>query len=135
MGEINHLKLREALRADSSVRFALLFGSVARREDHENSDVDLLVEMREDSLVRKIDLALTLEEQLARNVDVITLADAESNPLLLTEALREGQVLVDREDRWEELRPQLPELERRARSRIRHGKQEALAGIEALLTR
>jgi len=39
-------RLRAILRTESNVRFALLFGSTARGEDSESSDIDLLVEMR-----------------------------------------------------------------------------------------
>src|SRR3954470_13395006 len=79
-------RLREALRTEPNVRFALLFGSAARGEDTEESDVDLLVEMRDPLLT--IDLAVKLEETLGRNVDVVTLEGA--HPLLLAEAAREG---------------------------------------------
>lgn len=127
--------LRAALRTEPNVRFALLFGSTARGEDAEDSDIDLLVELRDASLVRRIDLELRLEEQLGRRVDVLTLADAESSPLLLAEALSDGRVLVDREHRWGELRPQVPQLERRARSQTRRRSRKALAGIEELLAR
>src|SRR3954468_5666025 len=64
-------RLREALRTEPNVRFALLFGSAARGDDTEESDVDLLVEMRDPLLT--IDLAIKLREVLGRNVDVVAL--------------------------------------------------------------
>jgi hypothetical protein len=127
--------LREALRTEPNVRFALLFGSTARGEDTETSDVDLLVEMRDFSLVRLIDLELKLVPLLGRNVDLLSLTDAESNPLLFADALREGRVIVDREDRWAELHSQTSRWERRARDTARRRRRQALAGIDELLAR
>lgn len=112
-------QLREALRTESNVRFALLFGSTARGEDTEESDIDLLVEMRDSSHMRDIDLALKLEPLLGREVQVLTFENAESNPLLLAEAAREGRVIVDREDRWPQFSGERKNFERRARARYR----------------
>lgn len=128
-------RLRSALRTEPNVRFALLFGSAARGEETEASDLDLLVELHDDSWARQVDLELRLEEQLGRSVDTVSLAEAGSNPLLLGDALREGRVLVDRAGRWADLKPQVARLERQARLRARRDKREALAGIEALLAR
>jgi predicted nucleotidyltransferase len=127
-------RLRAALRTEPNVRFALLFGSTARGEDTETSDVDLLVETRDVSLVRLIDLELKLEALLGRNVDLLSLAEVESNPLLFGEALREGRVIVDREDRWAGLHSRAARSERRARDQARRRSRRAVAGIEALLT-
>jgi predicted nucleotidyltransferase len=126
-------RLRAALRTEPNVRFALLFGSTARGEDTEASDIDLLVEMRDLSLVRLIDLELKLEALLGRNVDLFSLAEVESNPLLFAEALREGRVIVDREDRWADLHSQTARSERRARDQARRRGRQAVAGIEGLL--
>lgn len=106
-------QLRAALRTEPNVRFALLFGSTARGEDTDASDVDLVVEVRDSSLVRLIDLEFKLEVLLGRKVDLLSLTEAESNPLLLGGALLEGRVIVDREDRWSELYAQAARSERR----------------------
>lgn len=51
-----------------------VFGSVARREDQPNSDIDLLVEFEESaSLFDLINLKLELEEIYNRKVDIVTL--------------------------------------------------------------
>lgn len=112
-------QLREALRTEPNVRFALLFGSTARGDDSEESDVDLLVEMRDSSFMRTIDLALKLEPLLGKEVQVLTFEDAESNPLLLAEAARDGRVIVDREGHWPQFRDRKPSFERRARAQYR----------------
>jgi len=126
-------QLREALRTESNVRFALLFGSTARGDDTEASDVDLLVEMRDSSSMRDIDLALKLEPLLGKKVQVLTFANAKENSLLLTHAVRDGRVIVDREDRWPRLSSQRKKLERRARADYRLQKKRALDEIDRLL--
>lgn len=127
-------RLRTALRTEPNVRFALLFGSAARGEDSAASDLDLLVELRDPSPLRLIDLELRMEALLGRTVDAISLADAEGNPLLLAEALDEGRVIVDREDRWAALRPRVAQLKRRARDEDRRRGRRALAGIRELVS-
>lgn len=125
--------LREALRTEQNVRFALLFGSAARGEDTASSDIDLLVEMRDSSLVRIADLGAKLEALLGRPVDVLTLADARGNPQLLAQALGEGRVLVDREGYWSRLRAESGALRRRAREGARRARRRALDGIDRML--
>lgn len=126
--------LRGALRTEQNVRFALLFGSAARGDDSEGSDVDLIVEMRDSSLVRIVDLELKLEELLARRVDVLALEDASANPVLLAEAVAEGRTIVDREERWAQLRSEAEAMDRRARRHLRERGRRALAGIDRLVT-
>lgn len=126
-------KLRAALRTEHNVRFALLFGSSARGEDDPESDVDLLVEMRDSSLVRVVDLELKLESVLEAEVDVLTVEDAEASPLLFAEALREGRVIVDREGRWAELHSEAGKVARRAREHERRRGRRALAGVDRML--
>jgi predicted nucleotidyltransferase len=125
--------LREALRTEQNVRFALLFGSAARGDDSEGSDVDLIVELRDSSLVRVVDLGLKLERLLERRVDAMTIDDAEATPLLFSEALREGRVIVDREGRWAEMRPQAEQAARRARRHERDLGRRAQAGVDRLI--
>lgn len=52
-----------------------VFGSVARDEADENSDIDLLVEFDQPTgMFNFIRLQLFLEKELGRNVDLVTLA-------------------------------------------------------------
>jgi predicted nucleotidyltransferase len=126
-------RLRAALRTEPNVRFALLFGSTARGEDTDASDVDLLVEMREPSLVRLIDLELKLEGLLGRRVDLLPLHEVEGNPLLFVESLGEGRVIVDRDDRRPELRSRAARANHRSRAQARRRSNQAIAGVEELL--
>lgn len=127
--------LRSALRTEPNVQFALLFGSAARGDDRPTSDLDLLVRLRDPSLARILDLEERLERETQRSVDVITLAAAEGNSLLLATAVDEGRVLVDRIDLWSELSAESTALDRRARQDGRRQAQQALAGIDLLLGR
>ncbi|HEY2717472.1 MAG TPA: nucleotidyltransferase domain-containing protein [Solirubrobacterales bacterium] len=127
--------LRAALRTEPNVRFALLFGSTARGDDHEGSDVDLLVVLRDDSLGRRLDLELRLEETLGRKVDVLRLEAAERNSTLFAMAVEEGRVLVDRIELWPRLSAEAGKLERRARRDERRLKREAFAKLDRMLAR
>ncbi len=125
--------LRAALRTERNVRFALLFGSAAAGTDTPHSDVDVLVDLRDPSLERVVDLSQRLTDVVGRPVDVVRLQDAEAEPLFLADVVAEGRVLIDREELW-------PRLQRRALGLRRHGRQReagraaaALAGIDRLL--
>ena len=52
--------LRTALRTEQNVRFALLFGSAATGMDTPGSDVDVLVDLRDASFERVVDLSTKL---------------------------------------------------------------------------
>jgi predicted nucleotidyltransferase len=125
--------LREVLRTEQNVRFALLFGSAARGEDGASSDLDLLVEMRDPSWIRIADLSAKLEALLGRRVDILTLDEARKTPQLLVQALGDGRVLVDREERWSSLQGEVDRLRRRAREAAWRAKRRALDGIDRML--
>ncbi len=126
--------LRKALRTEQNVRFALLFGSTARGDDNEGSDVDLIVEMRDSSSIRIVDLELKLEELLGRRVDVLALEDARANPVLVAEAVAEGRTIVDREGLWARLGSEAEAMDRRARRHLRERSRRALTGIDRLVS-
>lgn len=67
-----------------------LFGSVIREEQHEKSDIDLLVEFGEDAdMFDLTGLSLFLEEKLNRKVDVVPkrALRAELQSAVLAEAI------------------------------------------------
>jgi predicted nucleotidyltransferase len=101
--------LRRALEADSRVGYALVFGSVARGEDHAASDVDVAVGPSEGRTLGALDLgdiASRLEAACGREVHVVDLEQAP--PALAYRIFRDGRVLLERE------RPRL--VSRRARA-------------------
>ncbi|MCX8103237.1 MAG: nucleotidyltransferase family protein [Candidatus Bipolaricaulota bacterium] len=65
--------LKPELQVHYKVRELGLFGSFVRGEQHEASDVDILVDFTEDaSLFDLVRLADFLEEKLQRRVDIVT---------------------------------------------------------------
>lgn len=93
-------QLRSLLRTERNVRFAMLFGSRARGDERPDSDIDLLVELDDESLVRRMDLVGRLEEAVGLRVQLVTLDAVRSAPVLLADAIEDGRVLVDRDDVW-----------------------------------
>jgi len=72
---------------------AAIFGSFARGEMKENSDVDILVEFGgEKSLLDLAGLKIELEESLGRKVDVLTYNSL--HPLLKERVLSEQKVIL-----------------------------------------
>jgi predicted nucleotidyltransferase len=128
-----HSRLRGALRTERNVRFALLFGSAATGTDTRGSDIDVLVDLRDQSLERTIDLRTKLEAAAERSVDVLRLAEAEADPSFLATAIAQGRVLVDREGRWPALRRREAALRRRGARRDVERTRAALDGIDRLL--
>ena len=87
-------KRHEILRiaAGHGARNVRLFGSVARGENHESSDVDFLVDMEAGrSLLDLIGLGQDLEALLHRKIDVLT--DASVHPALRDRILTEARPL------------------------------------------
>jgi predicted nucleotidyltransferase len=125
--------LRAALRTERNVRFALLFGSAATGIDTPASDVDVLVDMRDPSFERIVDLTTKLTRLAGRPVEVVELADAEVEPAFLAQIVADGRVLVDREELWPRLRRREPALLRRGSHDDARRLREALAGIDRLL--
>jgi predicted nucleotidyltransferase len=125
--------LRAALRTEQNVRFALLFGSAATGIDTPTSDIDILVEMRDPSFERTVDLGTKLTRLTGRTVDVVELNEAEAEPAFLAQIVADGRVLVDREGLWPRLRLREHGLRRRGSQMDARRTQTALAGIDRLL--
>lgn len=125
--------LRSALRTEPNVRFALLFGSAALGTDTADSDVDLLIDLRDARFQRVLDLSTKLGWLLGRRVDVVELHAAEREPAFLAQLIADGRVLVDREDMWPRLRRLEAGLRRRGNREETLRLHAALAGIDRLL--
>jgi predicted nucleotidyltransferase len=127
-------RLRGALRTERNVRLAAVFGSLARGDGHPGSDLDLLVELEDDSWERRHRLTTRLERLVGRPVELIVIARAvRDNPGLLADALTDGRVIVDREDRWPGLMRRLPSLRSASRAREARDAVEARALVEDLI--
>lgn len=127
--------LRAALRTEQNVRFALLFGSVARGTAALDSDVDVLVALRDPGLERLVELSAKLTAAAGRRVDVVRLEDAEDEPSFLADVIAEGRVLVDREGLWPRLRGREPSLRRAGRRAQAKRTDAALASLDRLAGR
>ncbi len=125
--------LRGALRTEPNVRFALLFGSAAAGSDTPSSDVDVLVDLRDTRFERVVDLSTKLTELLGRQVDVVELEHAETDPSFLAQIVADGRVLVDRDELWPRLRGRETGLRRRGSRNDAQRLQAALVGIDRLL--
>jgi uncharacterized protein len=125
--------LRGALRTEHNVRFALLFGSAAAGTDTPDSDVDVLVDLRDPSFERVVDLGTKLGGLIDRRVDVVELHDAEREPSFLAEIVASGRVLIDRATLWPRLRRREAALRSRGSRQEAERVHTALAGIDRLL--
>jgi predicted nucleotidyltransferase len=125
--------LRAALRTEQNVRFAMLFGSAAVGADTSESDVDVLLNLRDASFERVVDLVTKLTRLVGRPVDVVELKDAEAEPSFLAQALADGRVLVDREDLWPALCARKEGLRSRGSRHDARRMDSALAGIDQML--
>ncbi len=103
-------KLMTALRTERDVRLAVLFGSTATGEDTPTSDVDLLIVHRSPVWSTQAGLRIRLRRALGTSVDVVLLEQAEAQPSLLADVLREGRVLIDRDDLWGGLQQRRAEI-------------------------
>lgn len=103
----------QVLRTRPAVRLAVLFGSAARGDGSRGSDVDILVRVR-GGWRERADSALALENALGRSVQLVDLELAP--PLLLSDVLRDGRVLADRDGDWARLNRRWGSLERAARA-------------------
>jgi predicted nucleotidyltransferase len=75
------------------VKRASLFGSLARGEDREDSDIDILVEFEAGkSLLDLAGLKIELEELLSRRVDLLTFNSL--HPLLKDKILKEQKPIL-----------------------------------------
>jgi hypothetical protein len=117
-------ELREALRTDYGVRLAVLYGSLARGDEDEGSDLDLLVALADDHVSAEFELAARLQRVSGRRVDIAHLVRVEAQtPLLLDRVLDEGRVVIDRDGQWDELCECRGAI--RARARRAHRRQMA----------
>ncbi len=128
-------KLREALRTEHNVCFAMLFGSMARGDESEGSDVDVIADLRDSSFDRVLDLSVKLGRAVWRSVDVVRLEDAEDDPTFLAMALEDGRVLVDRDGTWERLLLREAALRRRGEKIDAERKLRALARADRFLAK
>jgi predicted nucleotidyltransferase len=125
--------LRRALRTEHGVRLAVLYGSLARGDEDEGSDLDLLISLADDRPSAAFELAVRLQRVSARRVDIARLERVEVQAsLLLDRVLNEGRVLIDRDGQWERLCKRRSAIRARARRAHRRQMVGAAQAIEEL---
>lgn len=83
-----------AILREHGVLHASLFGSVARGEQREDSDIDLLIDLPPGaSLMDLSRLGLELEDALGRSVDLVTSFES-LHPIIQERLRREEEVLL-----------------------------------------
>ncbi len=108
--------LRASFRTEPNVRLAVLFGSTAVGTDDERSDVDVLVALHDPSVSRLAQLTERLSRGTGRELQLIRISEAETSPVLMSDVIDQGRVLVDRDDLWSALKERAPRWRRRAHS-------------------
>lgn len=125
-------RLREVLRTEPNVRFAAIFGSVARGDESDASDLDMVVDFDKRDRRGRIRLANKVEAASERRTQLLHLRDVElCAPDLLGEVLVEGRVLIDRDDHW----PGLMRRRRQILQRAREARRELLAAERTAISR
>lgn len=94
MTKENVIEILKAVASDSLSKYKAqikgIFGSVARGEESESSDIDVLVDFKEDAdLFDFVGLSLFLEEKLHRPVDIVPTDTIKSDVrnIILKEAI------------------------------------------------
>jgi predicted nucleotidyltransferase len=117
--------LRAALRTEPNVRLAVLFGSTAAGSDEEGSDIDLMVLLHDPDVGRLAELARRLSRHTSREIQLVRLSEAQAAPVLMREIVDHGRVLVDRDNRWADLKDAASKWRRLART-IERSSHDAL---------
>jgi predicted nucleotidyltransferase len=127
-------QLRQALRTEHGVRLAVLYGSLARGDEDDGSDLDLLISFARDRPLAGSRLTARLQRVSGRRVDIARLDRVDAQvPLLLDRVVEEGRVLIDRDGEWERLCKGHSALHARALRAHRRQMARAARAIEELI--
>ena len=111
---------------------AVLFGSAARGDDLPGSDADIMVSAGDADLFWHSGLSVRLSDAVERDVQIVSLKQAEAAPWLLGDVLREGRVLVDRDGEWQRLQARRDEIFREAARREREQDRQAWEALDRM---
>jgi predicted nucleotidyltransferase len=106
---------------------AVLFGSVARGDDTADSDLDVLVDLRDPDRFRMLELEERLTRTLGRSVQLLRLSDARRDGTILGAVLADGRVIVDRDNRWPAFTKQSDRIRRTGEQQLDARARVALA--------
>ena len=98
----------------------VVFGSIARGDFREASDVDLIVDgPATTSFETMVRFRGSMTERLGRAVETLMLRDALDSPEVLVRAFEDGHVIRDRRSQWEALIRDRPRFEAGAQAVLR----------------
>jgi len=86
--------LKDYFNKKSFVEFAYLFGSFAREDFNNKSDIDLAILFKDDRLDNKLQIIHELGKKLKRDIDIVSL-NSIKNLYLLEDILNNNVVLKD----------------------------------------
>lgn len=86
--------LSEKLKSVENIEFAYLFGSYARGQQRESSDVDIAIFFKQNTLDARLELCYELSRFFKKEVDILVLNDVK-NLFLLEAVFKEGKLLKD----------------------------------------
>lgn len=95
-------KISKILKKEKNILFAYIFGSYARKEATEGSDVDIAVFLKEPDVIEKdpkfeVKLALKIERAIKRPVDVRII---NNRPLtFINQILKNGKLLFSKSEK------------------------------------
>ncbi|ATB69227.1 nucleotidyltransferase domain-containing protein [Sulfurospirillum diekertiae] len=89
MGYLEVLSTLAQLKTKYNIPELYLFGSFAKHQDNENSDVDIAVKLEKADAFLLVRIMQEAQEKLHRNVDIVQLRE-RMNPLLKKVILEEG---------------------------------------------
>lgn len=124
-------QLLSALKTESNVELAVLFGSTARSLDVEDgSDVDLVVALLRSRPGALEALSHRLAERLQADIDLVPLGAVLRSPSFLAELLRDGRPVVDREQAWPKLQATCRLTQAKADREGEALRREAVAAVD-----
>ncbi len=88
---INIIKSNPKILKKYYVKSIALFGSYIRNDQTEDSDIDFLVEFKEDTYNNFINLIYSLEDLLKKEVTVVSKEDL--SPYLLPYVIKEAEII------------------------------------------
>jgi predicted nucleotidyltransferase len=106
-------EMREVLRTERGVGAIVMFGSFARGEDRQGSDIDLVLLSR-GSPVDRPRLKRRLEAAAGRRIDLVDWETMVQAPSVALAVIRDGRVVVDRLGAFADLRSRREAVRRRA---------------------
>jgi uncharacterized protein len=89
MGYLEVLSTLAQLKTKYNIPELYLFGSFAKHQDNDNSDVDIAVKLEKTDAFLLVRIMQEAQEKLHRNVDIVQLRE-HMNPLLKKIILEEG---------------------------------------------